>query len=99
MLDSTVVRAHAHAAGARRTAGEQRLLEWQEDADVAGRGVERADKGDDEQRPEAVEGCKAQSGQGHQQACGQQQRARRPPHSDDSDGQGQQRRPEQRGGG
>ena len=33
---------------------EQRVLERQEDADVAARGIERADEGDEQQRPEGV---------------------------------------------
>ena len=32
--------------------GQRRLFDRQEEADVAGRGIERADNGDDEERPE-----------------------------------------------
>ena len=95
-------RAHEAVAGEERgaivagdAACEQRMLERQKDAHVARGRIERADEGDDEQRPEVVERSEAEAGQDHEQGGGDQQRARVAPDAGEPDGQGEQGRAEQ----
>jgi hypothetical protein len=54
--------------------GQRRLLDRQKEADVAGRGIERADNGDNEKRPEGGDGREADAGREHQGA-GREQHA------------------------
>ena len=55
---------------------EPRLLQRQEEADIAGGGVERADEGDQEQRPEALGQSEGDAGQRHQWKQHRSRRAR-----------------------
>ncbi len=55
--------------------GERRVLERQEQADIAGRRVERADEADDDERPELRLQQEADAGGDHQQRGADQQRA------------------------
>ena len=75
------------------------MLERQKDAHVARGRVERADEGDDEQRPEVVEHSEAEAGEDHEQGSGDQQHARVAPDAGEPDGQGEQGRAEQGGRG
>ncbi len=94
-----VAREHGGAFVARGAdAGKPRVLERQEHADIAGTGVERADEGDHQQRPERAEAGEADAGGGHQQRRAEQQRARRRAVAPGADRQRGQRRSRERGG-
>ena len=69
---NVVQREHRGQIARRGGLGQRRLLDRQEQADVAGRRIQRADHGDDEQRPEARRGRESESGQQHQRACREQ---------------------------
>ncbi len=81
-----------------RHAGEQRLLERGKYADIAGRGIERADEGDDQQRPEIGGEHDGGAGRGHQQRGGQQQTAAAIAMGDHADGERHDAGAEQGGG-
>jgi hypothetical protein len=77
---------------------EHGVFERQEDADIAARRVQRSDKGNHEQRPEAFKSGKSQSRHGHQETRGEQAAAAGDPVGNQPDGQRQQGRAQQRGG-
>ena len=79
-------------------AGWERLLNRQEDADIARRRVQRADEGDDQQGPERREGGEADTGQRHQQRGAEQQPVRAEAMAPGADGDGRERRAEHRRG-
>lgn len=66
-------------------AGEQRLLERQEEADVARRRVDRSDRGDDEERPEPGRDRDRGAGERHQHRAGEEQRTRLQPMRQEAD--------------
>ena len=68
---------------------QERLLGRQEDADVAGGGVEGADEGDDQQRPEVMDEGEAEPGGDHQQRGAQEQQLTPEPVGDETDHQRQ----------
>ena len=68
---------------------QERLLGWQEDADVAGGGVEGADEGDDQQRPEVMDEGEAEPGGDHQQRGAQEEQLTPEPVGDETDQQRQ----------
>ena len=63
------------------------MLEREEHAHVAGARVDRAEEGDDEQRPERRDAGEADPGCGHQQRRAEQQDAGRPAVTDGTHGQ------------
>ena len=73
--DDAVTREPRGAQAVRCELREQGVLEWQKDADVAARRVQRADDRDHQQRPEVGRDCKAEAGGRHQCRGGEQQRA------------------------
>ena len=73
--DQAVAGEHGRALPIRDDAGQHRLLQRQEDADVAARRVERADDRDDQQRPEVASRREPQPGRGHQRGGRQKQRS------------------------
>jgi hypothetical protein len=70
---------------------EPRLLQGQEEADVARRGVERADEGDQEQRPEALGQGEGDAGQRHQRGGAEEQAAPGEPVGVEADEEGEDR--------
>ena len=79
--------------------GQQRLLQRQEQADIARGRVERADETDHHQRPEARLQREADAGGDHQQGRAEQQQARAVAMGAEAHQQGQRRRSRQRRGG
>ena len=78
---------------------QDRLLGRQEQRDVAGAGIERADEGDEEKGPEAGGQVEGDPGRAHQRRRSEQDRAPREAVSEHSDGEQQRGRPEEGGGG
>ena len=74
-------------------AAQRRLLQWQEDADVARRRIECADEGDEHERPETTDRSESQPRRQHQETGRQQQRPNAGVVSVEADGQRQQRNP------
>ena len=79
--------------------GEQGLLERQEDADVAGRGIDGSDKGDEQQGPEGLQARETQARRDHQSGGGQQRPAMAEAAGDQAGKQREARRPQQGRGG
>ena len=73
--DEGIAREQEGARLALRRFGQPRMLQRQEDADVAGAGVHRTDEGDDQQRPEGADAAQAgqqQTSGGHQPGGGEE---------------------------
>lgn len=68
-------------------AAERRLLQWQKDADVARRRIERADEGDEHERTEADDRGESNPRRHHQETGRQQQRPNAGVGSVEADGQ------------
>ena len=67
------------------------MLERQEHADIARAGIDRAEEGDDQQRPERGDARETQPGRDHQQRGAEQQRVLRPAMTDGADRQRRER--------
>ncbi len=80
-------------------ARQERLLGGEEDADITGRGVERADEGDQQQRPEVVDEGEPEPGDDGEHRAADEQFAQVQPVGDQPDQQGERGRAEHGGGG
>ena len=88
--DEAVAGEHRRALLVGDDMGNHRMFERQEEAHVAAGRVQRADKRDQQERPEVLDPGKAQSGRRHQETSGEQGTTPRDPVGDQPDGERQQ---------